>query len=141
MTVLIVIAALAAILCFWLAWYFSRLPGPKAKDRAGTLRLTGMLLLILALVLFAFREEASAHDFWINHSGYVGIDGTHCCGNNDCFEIDAKLMRSTAAGWLNAETGELVPYSETQASEDQKFWRCKKWDGTRRCFFAPQPSS
>lgn len=97
--------------------------------------------LLIAIALIALVPRAHAHDFWINHSGYKGIDGTHCCGNNDCFEIPATLMHSTAAGWLNVETGETVPYAETQASEDQKFWRCRKWDGSRRCFFAPQPSS
>lgn len=95
-----------------------------------------------ALALLLYAPTASAHDFWINHSGYKSpVDGTHCCGNNDCFEFSAEEVAATPAGWLVKALGETIPYSEAQASEDGKFWRCKKWDGSRRCFFAPQPSS
>jgi len=95
-----------------------------------------------ALALLLYAPTANAHDFWINHSGYKSpVDGTHCCGNNDCFEFSAAEVAATPAGWLVKSLGETVPYSESQASEDGKFWRCKKWDGSRRCFFAPQPSS
>jgi hypothetical protein len=99
--------------------------------------------LLVALILFGFAVGmAKAHDFWINHSGYKSpIDGVHCCGNNDCFEYPAEEVTATPTGWLVKPLGETVPYGETQASEDGKFWRCRKWDGTRRCFFAPQPSS
>ena len=34
---------------------------------------------------------------------------------------------------------ELVPFSETQPSTDGAFWRRKRRDGSRRCFFAPTP--
>jgi len=34
---------------------------------------------------------------------------------------------------------EVVPFSETQPSPDGAFWRCKRPDGSRRCFFAPTP--
>jgi hypothetical protein len=36
---------------------------------------------------------------------------------------------------------ELVPFSEAQPSPDGEFWRCKRPDGGRRCFFAPPPST
>jgi hypothetical protein len=95
-----------------------------------------------ALVLLLLAPTANAHDFWINHSGYKSLaDGTHCCGNNDCFEFSAADVTATPAGWLVKPLGETIPYSEAQASEDGKFWRCKRYDGSRRCFFAPQPSS
>lgn len=94
-----------------------------------------------ALVLLLF-SPAYAHDFWINHSGYKStVDGSHCCGNNDCFVVPSSEMQSTPTGWVIKTTGETIPYSEAQSSEDGEFWRCKKYDGTRRCFFAPQPSS
>jgi len=32
---------------------------------------------------------------------------------------------------------ETVPYSEALPSEDGKYWRCQRPNGTRRCFFAP----
>ena len=95
-----------------------------------------------ALVLLLLAPTASAHDFWINQSGYKSpVDGSHCCGNNDCFTVPASQMRPTPEGWLIITTGETVPYGEAQASEDGEFWRCKRYDGSRRCFFAPQPSS
>ena len=33
---------------------------------------------------------------------------------------------------------EAVPFSEALPSPDGEFWRCKRPDGSRRCFFAPQ---
>jgi len=85
---------------------------------------------------------ALAHDFWINHGNYKSPgDGTHCCGDNDCFMISASDVQPTAAGWLIKSLSETVPYGESQTSEDGAFWRCKRHDGSRRCFFAPQPSS
>ena len=98
---------------------------------------TGAVLIFASLAF-----PAAAHDFWINHSGYKSpADGTHCCGKNDCFAIPASDMQSTAVGWLIKSIGETIPYSESQSSEDGEFWRCKRYDGSRRCFFAPQPSS
>ena len=96
---------------------------------------------VTALALFCLSSHAFAHDFWINHSGYKAPTGEHCCGNNDCFVLSATDMQSTPAGWLIRSSGETIPYSEAQPSEDGEFWRCKRSDGSRRCFFAPQPSS
>lgn len=93
-----------------------------------------------ALILLA--APALAHDLWINHGNYSSpADGSHCCGDNDCFLVPASEMRPTAAGWLIKSLGETIPYSEAQPSEDGEFWRCKRYDGSRRCFFAPTPSS
>ena len=95
---------------------------------------------IAALALFAV--PAHAHDFWINHGNYKSPkDGSHCCGKNDCFLVPASDVKPTAVGWLVESLGETIPYSESQTSEDGEFWRCKRGDGSRRCFFAPQPSS
>jgi hypothetical protein len=95
---------------------------------------------VLALAMSA--APAFSHDFWINHGAYKSPgDGTHCCGNNDCFAIRDDDIQATAAGWLIKSLKETVPYSESQTSEDGAFWRCKRNDGSRRCFFAPQPSS
>jgi hypothetical protein len=95
-----------------------------------------------ALMAFAVLPDiASAHDFWINHGNYRSVRGEHCCGDNDCFMVPASEMQPTAAGWLIRSLGETIPYSEAQPSEDGEFWRCKRYDGSRRCFFAPQPSS
>ena len=104
--------------------------------------MTSLLLPTAALgALCLVASPASSHDFWINHGAYKAPTGEHCCGNNDCFMVPAVDMQSTATGWLIKSLEETIPYSEAQASEDGEFWRCKRYDGTRRCFFAPQPSS
>jgi hypothetical protein len=36
---------------------------------------------------------------------------------------------------------EVVPYSQSLPSPDGAYWRCKRPDGTPRCFFAPPPGS
>ena len=93
----------------------------------------------VALVLFA--SPAFAHDFWINHGNYKSpADGTHCCGDNDCQALNAEDVKITPRGYA-LMSGELVPFSEAQTSEDGAYWRCKRYDGSRRCFFAPLPSS
>ena len=93
------------------------------------------------LVLLVCSPPAAAHDFWINNSGYRSpVDGSHCCGNNDCRAFEPDEVRVTPSGYA-LPTGELVPFSEAQKSEDGEYWRCKRYDGSRRCFFAPMPSS
>jgi hypothetical protein len=97
---------------------------------------------LFASVVLAFSTSAAAaHDFWINHGTYRSPRGEHCCGDNDCFMVPARDVRATAAGWLIESLGETIPYSEVQTSEDGEFWRCKRYDGSRRCFFAPEPTS
>jgi hypothetical protein len=34
---------------------------------------------------------------------------------------------------------EVVPYSQSLPSPDGSYWRCKRPDGSPRCFFAPPP--
>ena len=75
---------------------------------------------------------------WIQKGGLRNAAGEWCCGEGDCFMIES--VRSTAAGYFLPVLNETVPYSEAQPSPDGKFWRCKRPDGTRRCFFAPSPS-
>jgi hypothetical protein len=36
---------------------------------------------------------------------------------------------------------EAIPFAEAQPSPDGEFWRCRRPDGSRRCFFAPPPST
>jgi hypothetical protein len=103
-----------------------------------------MRIRLIALSAFAFIAPAFAHDIgpgaWINHGRYVSpIDGQHCCGEHDCFEIDSNDVRETAGGYWLLKLNEMVPRREVQNSRDGHYWRCKKADGTRRCFFAPPP--
>jgi hypothetical protein len=93
---------------------------------------------IAVCFLFLGPVVANAHDHWISHGRYRSpIDGTHCCGDNDCFLVPEPNVKVTPQGYV-LETGEHVPYSEALASEDGHYWRCKKLDGSRRCFFAPR---
>lgn len=101
-----------------------------------------------ALALTALTSiEGRAHDRngqpnWIAEGHYTSpIDGAHCCGIGDCFEVPAHEVQEAGGGYVLTRTGELVPPREVQTSRDGAFWRCRKPDGSRRCFFAPLRSS
>jgi hypothetical protein len=100
--------------------------------------------------------SAHAHDHWINNQNLVSpIDGSHCCGEHDCVVVPPEFVREVAGGdfalhgpvtYGSGEGAviqvldEVVPAREVQASRDGQYWRCKRADGKRRCFFAPPPS-
>ena len=97
-----------------------------------------MRLLLGALVAALFLLPALAHDSWISRAGLRNAAGEWCCGEGDCFVVSG--VTETTAGYRLPD-GEIVPFSETQPSPDGAFWRCKRPDGSRRCFFAPPPGS
>ena len=80
-----------------------------------------------------------AHDSWISRGMFRNAAGEFCCGAGDCFIVPAEQINVTGAGYLLFGS-EVVPYSEAQPSPDGAYWRCKRRDGSRRCFFAPTPS-
>ena len=93
---------------------------------------------------------ASAHDSWISSGGHRNAAGEWCCGEGDCFMLPRSSVKLTFGGYVitgsqivdgveKAYT-ETVPFSEAQPSPDGEYWRCKRPDGTRRCFFAPPPA-
>jgi hypothetical protein len=93
---------------------------------------------------------ALAHDSWISRGGHRNAAGEWCCGEGDCFVIPSNRIMVTASGYAIAtQTAtangsipvEMVPFSEAQPSPDGQFWRCKRPDGSRRCFFAPPPNT
>src|SRR5262245_28438752 len=90
---------------------------------------------IIAAMLLA--TPASAHDSWISQGSYRNGAGEWCCGEHDCFVVDPP--RVTASGYV-LSNGEVVPFAEAQPSQDGAYWRCRRPDGSRRCFFAPPPS-
>ena len=105
-------------------------------------------LLVVSAVL-AVASEALAHDSWISRGGLRNGAGEWCCGEGDCFVIPGKRIMATAQGYAilgdqasgnSVPVMEIVPYSEAQPSPDGQFWRCKRPDGSRRCFFAPPPT-
>lgn len=114
---------------------------------------------ILALALAAgvlVSGKLHAHDSWISRGAHQNAAGEWCCGDGDCGRMIAGRVVASARGYDVAadfaiEHGdgrieidrvrEFVPYAEAQPSPDGAYWRCKRPDGSRRCFFAPPPNS
>ncbi len=124
-----------------------------------------MHLLIAALAALLLFVPAFAHDRhgnanWISNGAYLSpVDGSHCCGINDCVEVDADDVTEEGGGyrlrgmvtygsgkgakhqWLD----EYVPPREVQTSKDGRYYRCNYMSGPkqnqRRCFFAPPPAT
>ncbi len=99
----------------------------------------GRLALVFA-ALFLIVPHTSAHDSWIYGGGYRNPAGEWCCGEGDCFIIPREQVKMSGDGYL-IFGNEKIPFTEAQPSPDGAFWRCKRPDGTRRCFFAPPPST
>lgn len=110
------------------------------------------------LIVVTCVTPAASHDSWISRGGLKGVGpaaGEWCCGAGDCALLDPKGVRGTASGYAidghgTIEFGlttiiefykEAVPEAEVQPSPDGAFWRCKRPDGSRRCFFAPPQGS
>lgn len=107
------------------------------------------ILWFIALCAIALAWPAFAHDSWISRGGYRNAGGEWCCGHGDCFLIPKQFVSMTGRGYVivrNPWVGigpaqvEEIPFAETQPSQDGEFWRCKRPDGSRRCFFAPPPA-
>lgn len=95
-------------------------------------------------------STATAHDSWINRKGLKNpVDGSLCCGEGDCGMLDPGSVKLTSQGYeihgfvtidgtgARERVDEVVPMSEAQPSPDGESWRCKRYDGSRRCFFTP----
>jgi hypothetical protein len=93
--------------------------------------LLGIALLIAPAVL--------AHDSWISRSEFKSAAGEWCCGEGDCFVVNG--VTTSSVGYVIPGNGEVVPFSEAQPNPDGAYWRCKRPDGARRCFFAPPPNT
>jgi len=103
--------------------------------------LRSIALVALVGTVLAIGSLASAHDLWINRGGFRNAAGEWCCGAGDCFTVPSEKVSVNGIGYILKEYGnELVPFSEAQPSPDGAYWRCKRPDGSRRCFFAPPPS-
>jgi hypothetical protein len=118
--------------------------------------------IFLALLLVIIPCRAWPHDIWINKGSYKNPAGEWCCGAEDCGLVDKGAVHAVSGGYSvrggvtygKAITGneadgpttrdrvnELIPYSQALPSPDGAYWRCKRPDGTPRCFFAPPPGS
>ena len=112
-------------------------------------RILARLALVVATLVFVV-VGTSAHDSWISRGGHRNAAGEWCCGEGDCFVIPKERIMMTGEGYvvilgplagIGPQMDEAVPFSEAQPSPDGEFWRCKRPDGSRRCFFAPPPST
>jgi hypothetical protein len=95
-------------------------------------------LLVLLPAYFAI-SAAFAHESWIMRGAHKNAAGEWCCGEGDCFAIPQEQVSVKGEGYRLYGI-ETVPFNEVQPSPDGVYWRCKRPDGTRRCFFAPPPS-
>jgi hypothetical protein len=98
------------------------------------------LALIFATLVLAVADTTFAHDSWISRGGHRNAAGEWCCGEGDCFVIPSEQITMTGDGYI-LFGAEKIPFTEAQPSPDGAFWRCKRPDGTRRCFFAPPPAT
>lgn len=117
---------------------------------------------LLLLVLILIPSVAVGHDIWINKGSYKNPAGEWCCGAEDCGVVSPNAVHPLKGGYSivgtitygqgatgNAKDGpthteqlnESIPYSQALPSPDGAYWRCKRPDGTPRCFFAPPPGS
>jgi hypothetical protein len=102
-----------------------------------------ILRLSVAALTLIVGSTAIAHDSWINRNqARSPISGEQCCGEHDCFVIPADHVKMNGIGYdLLFTPVETVPFRETLPSQDGQYWRCKRPDGSRRCFFAPPPAT
>ena len=110
-----------------------------------------MRILVAAIVLTAcVGWDSLAHDSWISRGNHRNAAGEWCCGAGDCFIVPKERVMMTGEGYVvihgplagvGPQFHEAVPFSEAQPSPDGEFWRCRRPNGSRRCFFAPPPST
>jgi hypothetical protein len=119
------------------------------------LGLPALILLLYLAAIAAVPIRAQAHDSWISRGGLRNAAGEWCCGLGDCGLVDAEAVHVSAGGYeihgnvtigfdegaIVTRVDELVPFAEAQPSPDGAYWRCKRPDGSRRCFFAPPPNT
>ena len=93
---------------------------------------------------------------------YKNPAGEWCCGADDCGVVSPDAVKAGSGGYSlrgpvtygmgvtgneadgptrQENVNEVVPYSQSLPSPDGAYWRCKRPDGTPRCFFAPPPGS
>jgi hypothetical protein len=104
-------------------------------------RLARPFFILFVVSLFGLSTASSgwSHDSWISRGAYRNGAGEWCCGEGDCFVVPGESVNITADGYrlFGVET---VPFQEAQPSPDGAYWRCRRNDGSRRCFFAPPQS-
>jgi hypothetical protein len=111
-----------------------------------------LILFLLAIPFFV--SPAFPHDSWLSRNGFRNSAGEWCCGEGDCgvlvygrigmgprgYEVNATFRTGEGSGAIDEQVIEFIPYSEALPSQDGRFWRCHRPDGSRRCFFHPPPA-
>jgi hypothetical protein len=121
-----------------------------------------LVRLMLGLVLSLSSFAALAHDAWISRGSYKNPAGELCCGAKDCGVVSPNAVKAGTGGYSlrgnvtygvgvtgneadgptrQENVNEVVPYSQSLPSPDGAYWRCKRPDGSPRCFFAPPPGT
>ena len=107
-----------------------------------------MRLLPAALAATALLAPALAHERAIDRAGPRDA-ADECCETRDC-AIVRKRDVIAEGQWYTLlvrdrngapDIWETIPFSEVQPSPDGEYRRCARADGSRRCFFAPPPST
>src|SRR3990167_6454740 len=98
-------------------------------------------VIIVVSILTTAPASAWSEADWIDAGAFKGIDGTLCCGPLDCFPVARGDIEARADGSFYIRSlDETIPRHEAQwKSPDGRYWRCKKPNGQRRCFFVPPP--
>jgi hypothetical protein len=100
--------------------------------------------LVVGLVL---SSAAWAHGDaeWIQRGRFTGIDGSACCGPDDCETAPADAVVRIKGGWKIVQSGQvfLDGHKGTYESINLEFWWCRfpnqpGLEGKRRCLFAPR---
>lgn len=114
-----------------------------AENAAMLLRAASLTPALAGLLVAGWAASASAHGDhdWIRKGGYLGVDGTRCCGQDDCDLVPASRVERTQQGYRLRDFGMTVPFRQAKPSEDGKFWLCRDDRAAMRCFFAPPPGS
>lgn len=111
--------------------------------RAFVLHFKSKLCLASLVLCFSVSTLVSAtgHESWISKGKFKNGANEWCCGDIDCVVIPESRVHPNGVGYdLILDRTETVPYPEVLPSQDGQYWRCHRSDGSRRCFFAPQPS-
>jgi hypothetical protein len=108
-----------------------------------------MRVLLAALAATALLAPAFSHESWISRGGHRNAAGEWCCGERDCAIVPKRDVIAEGE-WYTLlsrdrngapDIWETIPLSEAQPSPDGEYWRCRRADGSRRCFFAPRPTT
>lgn len=116
-------------------------------------------IVLACAVSSLFVSSVFAHELWISRNNYKNPAGEWCCGAEDCGIVSPNAVKTVKGGYAlrgpvtygkgvtgndadgptrSEQLNEVVPYSQTLPSLDGAYWRCKRPDGSARCFFAPQ---